>query len=92
MKRTGVLILLIIIFVVSCARAGIPIDNAFSPAGTDFSIRFLFEVDGVRVYRFFDDGHFRYFSIGNGSYQPQTIIQSTGKTTYAWSDGANTVY
>lgn len=30
--------------------------------GIEFQVEFLFEKDGVRVYRFFDGGHARYFT------------------------------
>lgn len=30
--------------------------------GTEFQVQFLFEKDGVKVYRFFDGGHARYFT------------------------------
>ena len=32
-----------------------------------YKVTFLFEVEGVKLYRFIDDGGIRYFSIGNGA-------------------------
>jgi hypothetical protein len=58
-----------------------------------FSVELLFEKDGVKVYRFIDGDEYRYFSIGNGSFQPQEqkIVVSNGKTTTVYHnyDGAS---
>lgn len=49
---------------VSCAKEGtrVPTENAKE----DFRVEFLFECDGVKVYRFYDYGDIRYFTTGNG--------------------------
>lgn len=49
---------------VSCAKEGsyVPSENARA----DFNIEFLFECDGVKIYRFYDKGRARYFATGNG--------------------------
>ena len=49
-------------------------------AGKDnkFQVEFLFEKDGIKMYRFMDGSHYHYFT-SNG----QTIsTQTSGKTTY----------
>lgn len=43
-------------------------------AKADFKIEFLFECDGVKMYRFYDKGRARYFTTGNGR-----MIDSTHK-------------
>lgn len=58
---------------VSCKEGTyIPSENAKE----DFNIEFLFECDGVKMYRFYDCGDIRYFTTGNGKmvnskYKPQ---------------------
>ena len=49
---------------VSCTKEGtyVPSENAKA----DFNIEFLFECDGVKIYRFYDKGRTRYFATGNG--------------------------
>jgi hypothetical protein len=78
-------------------RPGKPINDVRSPTGADFQVQLLFEYKGVQLYRFYDSGKYRYFTIGNGSFQPQTqtttYTTSAGKgtTTYteSWVDGAS---
>ena len=46
--------------------------------GIDFKVEFLFEKDGVKMYRFYDGGLYHYFTTTG-----ETITeQSTGKTSY----------
>lgn len=55
----------------------------------DFCVTFLFECNGVEIYRFYDSGHARYFAIGNGSVMTkQSRIYGSGKTsrTEYWDD------
>jgi hypothetical protein len=43
-----------------------------------FEVEFLFEKDGIKMYRFYDGGHSHYFTTGG-----QTITeQQSGKTYY----------
>ena len=55
---------LFVLICVSCAEQGtyVPSENAKA----DFDIEFLFECDGVKIYRFYDKGRARYFATGNG--------------------------
>jgi len=43
-----------------------------------FEVEYLFEKDGVKVYRFFDAGHFHYFTTGGETMSTQTA----GKQRY----------
>jgi hypothetical protein len=55
----------------------------------DFNVVFLFECNGVEIYRFYDSGHARYFAIGNGSVMTkQSRTYGSGKTTRTeyWDD------
>lgn len=43
-----------------------------------FQIEYLFEKDGIKMYRFYDGGNYHYFTTGG-----ETMTeQSSGKTTY----------
>lgn len=62
-KGIVIAILLSVMFI-SCTKRGYPVnpkDNL-----VDFEVEYLFECDGVKMYRFFDDGYYRYFTTGNG--------------------------
>lgn len=68
-------ILLSVVFV-GCTKPGhsvIPNDNR-----ADFEIEYLFECDGIKIYRFYDSGCYRYFTTGNG--RMTNSIYVSGKT------------
>jgi hypothetical protein len=44
-----------------------------------FEVEYLFDKDGVKVYRFFDNGHYHYFTTKGETISTQTA----GKTTYS---------
>ena len=44
-----------------------------------FEVEYLFEKDGIKVYRFWDSGHYHYFTSKGETISTQTI----GKTTYS---------
>ena len=44
-----------------------------------FEVEYLFEKDGVKVYRFYDNGHTHYFTTGGETISTQTA----GKQTYS---------
>ena len=46
--------------------------------GKGFKVEFLFEKDGIKVYRFTDGGNSHYFTSRGETMTPQ----SSGKTTY----------
>ena len=59
----------------------------------EYHIVFLFEIDGVKVYRFHDSGHHRYLAIGPNVQNVQTVQSHTkviGKMiqTEYWDDSA----
>jgi hypothetical protein len=87
----ALVIVILVAALLGCTKPGQPIEDASAEAGT-FGVQFIFEVDGVRVYRFEDGGHNRYFATGGGTYLPQLQQVSDGKgTTTTWDDGASTV-
>lgn len=57
--------LLILLFLFSCAKKGtsVKVDNNLD----DFSVTLLFEYEGYKVVRFYDDGGYKYFSTCNGT-------------------------
>jgi hypothetical protein len=87
MKKIFVLLVLVALVLSSCAKAGVSVQGVAVPSGADFEMSFLFEVDGCKVYRFRDAGHWRYFSTGNGRFQGQMQIRSSRKTRTSWIDG-----
>jgi hypothetical protein len=49
-----------------------------SKEGLDMEVDLLFEKDGIKMYRFFDNGHFHYYTN-----RGETITnQQSGRTTY----------
>lgn len=85
MKKT--VAILTFLSLMACAKEGLPV-GVDQPGREDFGVTFLFEKDGVRIYRFSDAGEYRYFSVGRGSFQPQEQTRSNGKTSVHWWDGA----
>lgn len=51
-------------FLSSCEKTGTPVQT--DGAKHDFNVQFLFESDGVKVYRFYDSGDYIYFTNCNG--------------------------
>ena len=80
MKQT-LIALTAMLMLCGCATDG----ERLSPAKTkrNFNVDFLFEVDGVKVYRFEDSrGHYVYFTNANGRCEYEHYV-STGKFTYS---------
>lgn len=88
MKKFVLLIFMVFILCLEgCTKHDIPVQ--VNNQGKDsFSVELLFEKDGVKVYRFRDEDEYRYFTIGNGSFQPQeqTRVISNGKSTITYHD------
>lgn len=82
-----ILLILSAALILSCYKQGETVE--VQNAKDSFSVQLLFEKDGVKVYRFFDDGRSRYFTVGNGSFAPQDQAAG-GKSKEHWSDGAET--
>jgi len=47
--------------------------------GDGFEVEYLFEKDGIKVYRFIDNGRYHYFTTGGETISTQT----SGKQTYS---------
>lgn len=65
----------------SCGITGIPLQSKAPQNNDSYTISYLFEHDGVRVYRFYDMGNYVYFttkgevtSINNDSTAQRTIV------------------
>jgi hypothetical protein len=72
MKKLLLVIVITFMFV-GCYKEG----QSSESLGNGFSVEFLFEKDGIKVYRFSDGGRSHYFTS-----KGETIsIQSNGKTT-----------
>lgn len=57
MKKT-IIALAIALTVTSCVHEA----QSKSQEGIDFEVEFLFEKDGVKMYRFYDNGRFHYYT------------------------------
>lgn len=87
MKKISLLLLIILLFT-GCAKKGLSEDLEVV-SNDDFQVSLLFEVDGVKVYRFKDARRWRYFTVGDGSYLP-SVLSTGGKNPNHWYDGATT--
>ena len=67
-----------IMTITSCFKKPVSMEQSTNP---NFQVEFLFEYDGVRVYRFIDGGSYRYFAkrVDGVSVSWESSI---GKTTY----------
>lgn len=74
-------IILAILGLVMCGCAYEGEKQEVETGNKDMNVVFLFETDGVRVYRFVDAGRYVYFTNTNGNCQYNHIV-STGKTTH----------
>lgn len=61
----------------SCIKEGSSVTSIDSK--DDFRITYLFEADGIKVYRFYDGGRFIYFTNKEGNVG---YTSSNGKQTY----------
>jgi hypothetical protein len=75
--RTSKLLLLLLISItfVSCYGDGI---EKLKTNNDDYSVTYLFEKDGIKVYRFYDGTQFHYFT----SQGEIMTTQQSGKTDY----------
>jgi hypothetical protein len=69
---------------IGCEKKGTYVQSENAKA--DFDIEFLFECDGVKMYRFYDGGRFRYFTTGNGKMIDSTYTQRNGKSNTIIND------
>ncbi len=82
MKRL-IFVFLTLLFI-GCEKKGtyVPSENAKD----DFQIEYLFECDGVKIYRFNDKGRTRYFATGNGRMTDSRYSQTNGKQSIEYDD------
>lgn len=74
---------------VSCSYEPTGTQVKVSQKETDcYEVRLLFEVDGVKVYRFYDDGHYIYFTNTSGHVKYE-YTEMVGKTVT--TDEVNTL-
>jgi hypothetical protein len=71
-----ILLVLTLVSLIGCVNKSI----SFEQTGKDNQIRikFLFEKDGIKMYRFYDAGHYHYFTTKGDV----NTIQQVGKVTY----------
>ena len=67
MKITYLTIVVALFLLVSCEERAQKVNNVNYPSQTDdYNVRFLFEVDGIRVYKFYHGGEAVFFTNTNG--------------------------
>lgn len=64
-KIIFLLVLVSSLILSSCEKTGTPAQT--DGAKHDFDVQFLFEVEGLKVYRFFDAGDYIYFTNASGT-------------------------
>ena len=76
MKKLA-LVLAVGLYLTSCVKQAQSVDRV----GVDgeFEVEFLFKKDGVKVYRFYDDGRYRYFT----TLGETMTTQRNGKSDFA---------
>ena len=76
-KSTRVAItLLAFLFLSSCFKEA---KETVSTNNNEFKVELLFEVDGCRIYRFYDGGYSRYFSNCKGNISWQEVKSKNNK-------------
>lgn len=71
-----ILFLLTLVSLIGCVNEPISVEQ--TGKDNEISISFLFEKDGIKMYRFYDAGHYHYFTTKG---DVSTILQA-GKVTY----------
>ena len=85
MKKKITLLLLSLLLISGCEDGGEPRPVHTAHKGESYDVRLLFEVDGVKVYRFTDGSHYVYFTNTNGLVQSNRTVR-TGKVTRTVQD------
>jgi hypothetical protein len=68
-----------------CAKRG---ESVLAKSNDDFRVTLIFEVDGVKVYRFHDVGYYHYLAVRNtAEILESAYIGSTGKAAYLYYAG-----
>lgn len=67
MKTSAIILLFgVSLFVLSSCHSGRPLVNAPAQNNHTYNVQYLFEHEGCKVYRFYDQGNFVYFTNCNG--------------------------
>ena len=74
------LLLLSLLLISGCEDSGEPRPVHTAHKGENYNVRLLFEVDGVKVYRFYDGSGYVYFTNTNGITRTDRSV-TTGKVT-----------
>lgn len=84
MKTTGKLFTLLFVLagLTSC-YSSIPLEKKPSENNTTYTVSYLFEHDGCKVYRFYDMGHYVYFTTRGDVTAIKTIRPSTAPSPSA---------
>jgi hypothetical protein len=72
-------LLLISITFISCVGDGI---EKSKTNNDDYEVTYLFEKDGVKMYRFYDGMHYHYFTSGGETITTQTSGSGKNETRY----------
>jgi hypothetical protein len=86
----AIVLVFMAISLTGCYQSGSSAEVNQSNRKDDYQVTFLFEKDGLRIYRFFDGGTGRYFATGKGKFLPQLQKTSNGKSSSSWTDGVET--
>lgn len=78
MKKSILFFVLTIIFVSCKITGGVPLEKKTSENNSTYNVSYLFEHEGCKVYRFYDNGNYVYF------------INSAGSTTSIKDDSTAT--
>lgn len=78
MKRI-ICIAFVLLALCGCAEEGVKVEATEYGVAERFQTEFLFEVDGIRVYRFRDYGKVVYFTSATGRVEHQRVTRN-GKT------------
>lgn len=79
------LLLLPLLLISGCEDSGEPRPVHAANKGKSYDVRLLFEVDGVKVYRYQDGDHYIYFTNANGITRTERTVR-TGKVTRTVQD------
>jgi len=71
--------LLFLILLCGCAREPIRTEKTNNDK---FEVSFLFEYEGIRVYRFYDDGRYHWFTNKGEVINTKKEVKPLGKTLY----------
>lgn len=84
MKKITIL-LLSLLLISGCEDGGEPRPVHTAHKGENYDVRLLFEVDGVKVYRFTAESRYIYFTNTNGITRTERTVR-TGKVTRTVQD------